>query len=265
MEEYLNFAKSVAKGAGDVMRKYFRSDASFIVKPDDTLVTIADEEINRLVIDRVGKKYPEHSVDGEEESIDNNSEYVWVCDPIDGTALFNADIPMSVFSLALVIDGKPVVGVVYDPWQDRMYEAIKGAGAFMNSKPIKVSSKKLGSKNLANYDWMSGLEYDALSMVDDLVRNHNLYFISAGSATHAAILVASGKLCLSIFPGTKGKNVDIAAAKVIVEEAGGKVTDMYGNEQRYDQDIKGAIITNGLIHNQVIEIIKPKLDQSEKG
>lgn len=68
--------------------------------------------------------------------------------------------------------------------------------------------------------------------------------------------VASGEFNLAIFPGTKRKNCDIAAAKVIVEEAGGKVTNLLGEEQRYDTDIKGAIVSNGKVHNEVIEAIK---------
>lgn len=71
--------------------------------------------------------------------------------------------------------------------------------------------------------------------------------------------IASGEFNLSIFPGTKHKNCDIAAVKVIVEEAGGKVTDLFGKEQNYDQDINGAIISNGIIHDEVIEIIKNKV------
>ena len=68
--------------------------------------------------------------------------------------------------------------------------------------------------------------------------------------------VANGDFNLAIFPGTKHKNCDIAAAKVIVEEAGGKVTDLFGNEQRYDQSIKGAIISNGIVHDDVLKFIK---------
>ncbi len=257
---YLNFARGVALNAGEIMKKYFRSDASFKIKPDETLVTVADEEINSMVIKEVKLKYPEHSVDGEEESYLNGSKFVWVCDPLDGTALFKADIPMSVFSLALVIDGTPVVGCVYDPWQERIYTATKGGGAFMNDTLIRVSDKGMGAKNLASYDWWSNADYDIGAVVYELVKKHNLYFISVGSTTHAAMLVASGKLCVSIFPGTKGKNVDIAAAKVIVEEAGGKVTNMLGQDQRYDQSIKGAVVSNGIDHEKYIEIIETKLN-----
>ena len=77
-----------------------------------------------------------------------------------------------------------------------------------------------------------------------------------GSITRASCLVATGDYSLAIFTGTEHKHCDIAAIKVIVEEAGGKVTDLFGNEQRYDRSIKGAIISNGKVHDEVVEVIR---------
>ena len=79
-------------------------------------------------------------------------------------------------------------------------------------------------------------------------------FVGVGSVIRACMCVANGDFNLAIFPGTKHKNCDIAAAKVIVEEAGGIVTDIFGDEQRYDQDINGAVISNGKVHDEVIEV-----------
>ena len=85
------------------------------------------------------------------------------------------------------------------------------------------------------------------------------YFIGLGSITRACTCVASGEFVLAICPGTTHKNYDIAAAKVIVEEAGGKVTNLFGDEQRYDKSIKGAVISNGKVHDEVISTIKKYL------
>ena len=93
--------------------------------------------------------------------------------------------------------------------------------------------------------------YDVLRALD-----RQNYFVSLGSAVHACMCVASGDFAFSIFPGTTGKNYDIAAAKVIVGEAGGRVTDLFGHEQRYDQDINGAIISNGRVHGELVEAMK---------
>lgn len=123
--KYLEFAKSIAYKAGEIMIKYFKGDNQASYKFDQTIVTKADTEINQYLIQRVKETFPTHSVDGEEEQF-GKSDYVWVCDPVDGTAMYARHIPVAVFSLALVIDGVPVVGVVYDPFTDSLYSATKG-------------------------------------------------------------------------------------------------------------------------------------------
>ncbi len=113
MEEYLEFAKQIAIQAGKIMLRYFKEDNGANYKFDQTIVTKADTEINHHLVQQVKEKYPTHSVDGEEEQF-GKSNYVWVCDPVDGTAMYARHIPVAVFSLALVIDGVPNVGVVYE-------------------------------------------------------------------------------------------------------------------------------------------------------
>ena len=120
MNEYLEFAQKIALEAGNIMKKYFSKKDISSYKGDKTIVTLADKEINALLIKRVKEKFPEHSVDGEEEQF-GRSKYVWVCDPIDGTAMYARDIPVAVFSLALVIDGVSTVGVIYDPFTENLY------------------------------------------------------------------------------------------------------------------------------------------------
>jgi fructose-1,6-bisphosphatase/inositol monophosphatase family enzyme len=171
--------------------------------------------------------------------------------------MFARGVPVSVFSLALVVDGEAKLGVVYDPFTDKLYSAIGGGGAFCNDLPIHVSDIDYSDKaEISNLDlWPESEIYDEISnAVHELQRVS--YLVGIGSVIHACMLVASGDFVSAIFAGTKGKNVDIAAAKVIVEEAGGKVTDIHGNDQRYDGDIKGAIISNGVVHDEIIRIIK---------
>lgn len=254
--EELEFAKKLAHEAGDIMRHYFGSKPSQQTKEDNTIVTVADTEINSMVIERIKEAYPEHSIDGEEESHSTESDHVWVCDPIDGTNPFAMELQVSIFSIALVIDGKPVLGVIYDPFGDKLYSATVGGGAFVNGEKISVSPDGLGGKARMNFDWWPDAEYDILTPLVKFSKDKHMYLLSPGSTTHMAALVARGEFLASVFAGTKGKNVDIAAAKVIVEEAGGKVTDLFGNEQRYDGDIKGAIVSNGIVHDEVVESLK---------
>ncbi len=254
MEEYLEFAIEIAKYAGGIMRKYFQEDNGSSYKGDNTIVTKADTEINHYLIERVKERYPEHSVDGEEEKF-GTSNYVWICDPVDGTAMYARHIPVAVFSLALVVDGKPVIGVVYDPFLNRLYQAIEGKGAYCNDIPIHVSDIVLGDKrSVSNFDIWVDAPYDISEVMKKLEKQS--YFVAIGSVIRASMCVATGDFNAAIFPGGAGKYCDMAAVKVIVEEAGGKVTNLFGENQRYDQTIQGAIISNGKVHDEIEEVLK---------
>ena len=257
MKQYLDFAKEMALDAGKIMKKYFSEDNGANYKFDQTIVTKADTEINSLLIERVKERFPDHSVDGEEEQF-GKSEYVWVCDPVDGTAMYARHVPVAVFSLALVIDGVSTVGVVYDVFTDSLYSAIKGEGAYKNDIKISVNDITLDDmRSVSNFDMWPEAEYNLYDSIKELGKK--TYFVSVGSVIRACMCVANGDFNLAIFPGTKHKNCDIAAAKVIVEEAGGKVTDLFGNEQRYDQSINGAVISNSMVHDEVVEVLKSNL------
>ncbi|MFZ2310308.1 MAG: inositol monophosphatase [Patescibacteria group bacterium] len=253
MEQYLEFAKEFAYQAGEVMLKYFKVGVESSEKEDLTIVTEADKEINDLLIKTVSAKFPEHSVLGEEQSLDNKSKQVWLCDPVDGTVPFSKGLPVSVFSLAYVEDGVPLVGVVYDPFTKRMYSAIKGEGAYLNNELIKVSDKKLDYKATMDIEWWPEAQYDIDSVCHNLSMETGVYVLHLGSVIQAACMVASGQFEACVFAGTKGKSVDMAAVKVIVESAGGIVTDIYGKNAKYYENIEGAIISNSLTHEELVK------------
>ena len=262
MEEeiYLEFAKEIASEAGKIMRKYFMKKDISCYKGDKTIVTIADKEINSYLIEKVKETFSNHCVDGEEE-IFGKSNYVWVCDPIDGTAMYARGIPVSIFSLALVIDGVPIIGVIYDPFTENMYTAIKGKGAFQNNKKIHVNDYNLEDmKTMCHCDLGSKSGYKMTQIVQELMQK--TYVSDVGSIARACSCVASGDFTMAVFAGKEHKNCDIAAAKIIVEEAGGKVTNLFGMEQRYDTSIKGAIISNGKVHEEVSAIINKYLEDN---
>ena len=253
-KKYLEFAKEIAYEAGKIMLKYFKQDNASYYKADQTIVTKADNEINSYLIKRVKETFPNHSVDGEEEQF-GYSTYEWVCDPVDGTAMYAWHIPIAVFSLALVVEGIPILGVIYATFTDNLYNALKGEGAYQNENKITVNNIELDNKkSVSHFDMWSASQYNIYDAIKEL--NKKTYFVSIGSITRACTCVATGDFAAAIFPGTKQKNFDIAAAKVIVEEAGGKVTDLFGNEQRYDKDINGDIISNGIVHKEIIDTLK---------
>ena len=247
----LEFAKRVAGEAGLVMQKYYRADQQVETKFDDTPVTIADKEVNQLIIDRVQAEFPDHGVLGEELSYKSDREKLWVCDPIDGTPAFIYHIPTSMFSLALVIGGVPYVGVAFNPWTGELYSAVSGRGAFRDDKRIQVSKKIWGNGTRLAGSSDGTVDRD---ITRTGLKKLGIEVISGYSVVFKGCLVADGSVDGRIWAGTGAH--DVAAVKLIVEEAGGKVTDHDGNNQRYDQPINGIIMSNGLIHDELLRLVK---------
>lgn len=252
-EELLAFAIELAKDAGDIMRRhFFAGDKGVEIKADRTQVTVADIEINNLVIQRVTQRFPEHGVRGEEESRFPERSCLWVCDPIDGTDAYIVGVPVAMFSLAYVVEGVPRVAVVYDPFQDRLFSASEGGGAFCNGSAIQVSAQPT----------LRGSRIGTRSSLNGVIRGINLFraLVEEGvnckslpGCVFQGSLVAMGSEDAYIFPGNNAH--DVAAIKLIVEEAGGKVTDFWGNDQSYNDQIQGAVVTNGKIHEELMAVI----------
>jgi myo-inositol-1(or 4)-monophosphatase len=257
-DKELQIAKRLAKDSGEIMLKYFNSTSSNpTVKTDRTIVTKADTEINSYVIRILSEETPGYSIWGEEESsIIEGAPYTWVCDPVDGTMPFSKAIPISTFSLALVdANGDSVVGVVYDPFQDRLFEAVKGHGAFLNGEKITVSdTAELDGAYIDEELWINEEEEITFDNPKDRFNKAGAKITTQCSAVIMGSFVAKGTYDGMIFG--QGKPEDIAALAVIVPEAGGKVTDLFGNPQRYDTNIRGAVVSNGKLHDAICEVLK---------
>lgn len=254
-KQYLDFTISIAKEAGKIMKDNFKIGMTKKIKADNTFVTETDLAINTLLIKKVKKEFPEHDILAEEESdMSRKSDYVWVCDPVDGTLPFSHGIPTCVFSLALVYKGQPIVAVVYDPFLDRMFYAEKGKGAFLNNERTFVSKEKDLKKSLIGYAIWKNAKFDIRKTIDRISQEFDRDALRLGSITYVDALVAAGELEAAIFPGISAH--DSAAIKLIVEEAGGKVTDLFGNEQRYDRELKGCLASNGLVHKEILSLLK---------
>lgn len=256
MDEYLYFSLKIALEAGKIILDSYNKIDGFDYKEDKTVVTNVDKKINRYLIEQVKNKYKAHSVNGEEESYNlGGSDYVWVCDPLDGTGMYVNHVPVFVFSLALVYKSNPVVGVVYNPIEDKLYYAVKGKGAFCNNKKIKVNDKHLGDLGYrTNVEIFKNDIIDEVGLIGELRNSSKIS--SIGSVARSSMAIATGDFSCDIFPGTEHGNCDIAASYLIVSEAGGKVTNIYGEEQAYDKSICGAVITNGVSHDEVMARVK---------
>lgn len=261
-EKELEFAEALASEAGKIMRRYFKADDIGIVwKQDDTPLTVADTAINDLVIERVRQKFPDHDVIGEEASFGKGGAMVWVLDPIDGTMPFSLGIPISTFSLGLVdrSDGQAVLGVVYDPQLDELYSAVRGQGAFVNNRPIHTATashiKNTYISIIGGTDKQKNTTLYKAGSCTDLARAEGAKVFSFYSQVYAALKVATGDFSGSIFG--YGSPRDSAAASVLVEEAGGVVTDAIGKIRRFDEWGEGCLLAaNAEVHAGLLRLIR---------
>lgn len=251
------FATKLAKQAGKIILENFKLNMKKEWKADGTPLTDTDNKINDFVVNSIKKEFPEHGIWAEEGGDKNkHADYLWLCDPVDGTIPFSHGIPTCVFSIALVFKGEPILGVVLDPFQNRLYYAEKNKGAFLNDKPIHVSNaKELSNSVVCTISWLKA-RHGLADLTEKLIKSNTLV-VNPGSTVYAGMLVASGELAATIWPGHTPW--DVAPVKIIVEEAGGKVTDIGGHEQPYNQDIKGGLATNDHLHQTLVEIIQKKI------
>ena len=240
------------------MRKNFVLGVRKKWKADGTPLTKADLQVNRLVVSAVRKRFPSHSVLAEEGSSLRPSEFVWVCDPIDGTTPFSHGYPTFIFSLALTRNGKSIFGVLYDPIANRLAVAEKGRGTLINGRRSHVRRERtINDRSFINLDGDSRL----IGVRAHLLEKKNCWVSTLYSCAYASLLVAAGEFTAEVF---EYKNPwDGAAAKIIVEEAGGRVTDILGKEQRYDRPLNGFIASNGSVHGELVKVVRSVLREHE--
>jgi myo-inositol-1(or 4)-monophosphatase len=240
----------IAREAGAMLMEYFRRRVKIEYKGDADLVTEADRASEKLILERIRTHWPSHEVIGEEGArIETGGDYRWYVDPLDGTTNFAHGFPVFCVSLGLAFQGKRKAAVIYDPTRDELFAAERGRGAVLNGEKIEVSKTPRLLQSLVGTGFPSHKRH----------KNPNIYFYHqltlrshgvrrAGSAALDLTSVASGRL--DGFWEFNLNTWDTAAGILIVEEAGGKVTGINGEELAItDRDL---VATNGLIHPEML-------------
>jgi myo-inositol-1(or 4)-monophosphatase len=247
--------KAIQAGANEITR-YF--NGTFTINSKATindLVTEADHASERAIFEVIQQAHPEHFILSEETgAIPSNSNIKWIIDPIDGTINFANGIPICCVSIGVEENGEMLMGAVYNPFMNEMFFAEKGKGAFLNDKPIKVSDKD----NLLTSCLVTGFPYqylDAengpLQIFEKLIRK-SIPVRRLGSAALDLCWTAAGRF--DGFYEHKLQAWDSAAGYLIVQEAGGTVTDLNG--EKYNPYQPGIIATNGKIQDQLLALLK---------
>lgn len=244
----MEFALSLAMKAGEIMRQNFSLGIHKEWKADNSPLTSTDTAINELVIVEVDKNFPHHGVIAEEGSRFGGEDYVWICDPVDGTNPFSHGYPTFTFSLALVRSGIPILGILYDPILERLVTAELGRGAYLNGR------SRIGvDESLRFVRSIVALEAEAPKLRSELVGRGCLVTTFA-CISYPSLLVALGQFAAVMWFGKTPW--DGAAVQIIIDEAGGTCTDIMGEKQMYDRQINGLIAGNKTIHPELIEMVK---------
>ena len=256
--EYLDFAVELARAAGDVLKHYAGRDKRVELKGLANLVTIADKESESLIISAIRKRYPEHAILAEESGALGASRAAtgkWVIDPLDGTTNFAHQYPFYCVSIAFEQNGEITCGAVYDPVRDEMFSAARGAGSFMNNQRIAVTDvPKLRDALL-----LTGFPYNSRDIIDTVVGQFRAFLIESqavrrgGSAALDLCYLAVGRCDgfweLNLHPW------DTAAGKIILEEAGGRLTDYAGSP--FSIYTKEIVASNRWIHDELLAVLAP--------
>jgi myo-inositol-1(or 4)-monophosphatase len=251
MTPYLPEVEAIAREAGALLLGYFAAHVTIEYKGDVDLVTEADRASEKMIVERLRSRWPEHGMVGEEGARSGpDADYRWYVDPLDGTTNFAHGYPVFCVSIGLVRkDEQLEVGVLYDPTRDEMFSAARGQGATLNGKPIHVSKTKRLAESILGTGFPSHKRH----------KNPNIHFYHqitlrshgvrrAGSAALDLANVACGR-----YDGFWEFNLnpwDTAAGVLLVQEAGGRVTRFDGAPYRLDS--REVLASNGLIHQELM-------------
>jgi myo-inositol-1(or 4)-monophosphatase len=254
MVQFLSVAQHAAVTAGALLREHLGGARVISYKGAIDLVTEMDHRSERTIVEIISAAFPDHGILAEEgASRESSTDHLWIIDPLDGTTNYAHGYPNFAVSIGLEQQGELAVGVVYDPLRDELFTAERGRGAFLNSRPLRVSKNDSLIRSLL----ATGFPYDRAESEQNNLNFFNAMIMAcqeirrSGSAALDLCSVAAGRLDgyweLKLHPW------DVAAGSLIVREAGGAVTDLSGI--RFGIRDKEIVASNGIIHAQMIDLL----------
>lgn len=248
MSPRLAFAIDAAYRAGRLTLQYFQTGTAVETKSDATPVTAADRGAERQIRTDIANAYPSDAILGEEEGGSDAADR-WVIDPIDGTKSFICGVPLYATLLSYEVDHEPILGVCYFPALDELLYAETGQGAFLNGRPIRVSSKtQVAGSVFSCGSIVSMRRHGRLDAFERL--SSRALAARTWSDAYGHALVASGRIEAMVDPVVN--HWDLSAVSMIVREAGGTFTDFDGNPKIAQE----AISSNGHLHDQILEAFR---------
>lgn len=252
---YCTLAIEAALKAGEIVAQGFGTSYAIFNKPGiQNYVTQFDKEAEASILTTIRERYPTHAFLAEESGFSENwreAEVLWVVDPLDGTTNFTHNIPIFSISIAAVQGHETLCGVIYQPLTRELFVAEKGRGAFFNGAPMRVSQTSRFAGGLGATGFPRNVNENPLHCIDSFVSilKSGTLIRNFGSSAINIAYVASGKIdaywAISLYAW------DIAAGKLLVEEAGGKITTYKG--EAYDVLSNTPIVaSNGIVHQELL-------------
>ncbi len=252
MADYLECAIEIARRAGSLLRYYFERHVNFELKGEFDLVTEADRASEKLIVESLSTRFPGHGILAEEGGgHESSSEYRWYVDPLDGTTNFAHGYPVYNVTLGLEKGGELIAGVVFDPNRDELFSCEKGGGAFLNGTRIHVSR----AAKLVESLFSTGFPTRRRHLDVNVHFYHQLAMASHGVRRGGAAAIDLAYVACGRLDGfwEFGLNPwDMAAGKLLVEEAGGICRDMKDGVHRLTSP--HILVDNGLIHDEVVTL-----------
>lgn len=255
MQQLKDFTVNLAHKAGALLMKKFDQSIKINYKGDINLVTEADKMSENIIIAAIQRNFPDHGILSEESpAILGGSSLRWIIDPLDGTTNYAHGYPVFCVSIALEKDGVIILGVIYDPTRKETFMAVRGEGAYLNGKRLTVSKTSDLNRSLLS----TGFPYDIRVSADNNLNYFNVMakevqaIRRAGAAALDIAYVAAGRF--DGFWELKLQPWDMAAACLIIEEAGGKITDMFNKP--WNLLSPQILVSNGRIHEQMIAVFR---------
>lgn len=240
--------------SGKILKFYFGNIFDIRKKGAVDLVTEADTASEKKIIGIIRETFPGDSILAEESGLDQEDEdHQWIIDPLDGTINFAHQVPIFSISIAYAFEGVPVMGIVLNPVTGELFSAVAGKGAFLNNRPIQVSSTRIMQESLL----ATGFPYDLLSIFDTITeRFENCLRAAQGVRRLGSAAIDICALACGRYDGFWEQNLhpwDTAAAMLIASEAGAVVTD-FANKP-FSIEKKEILATNGNIHAEMISLL----------
>jgi myo-inositol-1(or 4)-monophosphatase len=254
LDQALEFAKTISREAGQLLTEYWRRGVVAEYKGVIDLVSEADRASEKLILDRIRSVYPDHAILSEETGSNQSSApYSWIVDPLDGTTNFTHGHPDFAVTVALQVKDAIELGVVFDPLRDELFAARRGQGAWLNDRRIKVSTTQQLDRSLL----VTGFPYDRRTNPHNNLREDNAFLMKAqgvlrsGSAAIDLASVASGRV--DGYWEYRLSPWDMAAGMLLVREAGGRVTNVEGEQLTVPH--ADVVASNGFIHAEMMSVL----------